>query len=233
MRRLVETAVCIVAALLLVGTWLVEPYSVVSGSMHPTLHGPHRAFDCPHCLQAVTTAADFAPIPDRPAYCPRCKRPGPIEDRLPIIPGDGLLVDRTAFWYRTPRRGEIVAFRLPAEAKKVAVKRIIGLPNETIEIRHGQIFADGLRIATPVDEDFTPPAWYDGTTRWTLGPDEYFALGDNPGLSDDSRTWPQGPGVSAQLIIGKPFIVHAPRRLAEPFGLRFHVPDITAIRYIR
>jgi signal peptidase I len=107
MRRLVETAVCIVAALLLVGTWLVEPYSVVSGSMHPTLHGPHRAFVCPHCLQAVTTAADFAPIPDRPAYCPRCKRPGPIEDRLPIIAGDGLLVDRTAFWYRTPQRGEI------------------------------------------------------------------------------------------------------------------------------
>ena len=93
MRRLAETAVSVVLGLVLTGTWLVEPYSVVSGSMHPTLLGPHREYLCERCGQRAVLAADFAPMPDRAAYCPHCKSPGPTEDRLPIASGDAVLVE--------------------------------------------------------------------------------------------------------------------------------------------
>lgn len=234
MRRLLETAVCVSVALVLVGTWLVEPYTVVSGSMHPTLLGPHRSYDCANCGRRVILAADVAPMTDRPAYCPHCRSPGPIEDRLPIVAGDGVLCNRTAFWFRDPRRGEIVAFRFPGAASKIAVKRIVGLPGETIGLVGGRFTIDGRPLAAaPFDRDYTPPDWYRGPSQWRLSADEYFVVGDHPPLSDDSRTWSAGAGVAAQLIVGQPVIVHAPRRLIDFGGRLFHVPDLSAIRYIR
>jgi signal peptidase I len=233
MRRLGETAVCVTLGLVLVGTWLVEPYSVVSGSMHPTLLGPHREFDCAVCDRHALLAADVDPMPDRAAFCPHCKSGGPIEDRLPVVPGDALLVDRRAFWFRAPRRWEVIAFRLPAEAAKVAVKRIAGLPGETVELVGGRVWIDGAPATdAPPHLDYTPPRWRHGPVRWKLGPDEYFVLGDNPVLSDDSRTWTGGPGVATQQVVGKPFMVHAPRRLWTVAGRPFNVPDVSAIRYI-
>lgn len=234
MRRLSETAVCVCVALVLVATWLVEPYSVVSGSMHPTLLGPHRSYVCPTCGRPVILAADAAPPADRPAYCPSCKSPGPSEERLPIVAGDGVLCDRTAFWFQTPQRGQIIAFRFPGNESIIAVKRIVGLPGETIGLVEGRFTVDGRPLdAAPFDRDYTPPYWYRGPTQWRLSADEYFVAGDNPPLSDDSRTWSTGAGVAAQLIVGQPVIVHAPRRVIELWGRRFHVPDLSAIRYIR
>jgi signal peptidase I len=233
MRRFVETAVCVAVALTLVGTWLVEPCAVVSGSMHPTLMGPHRDFVCEHCGREVKFAADITPMPDRAAYCPYCKRPGPVEDRLPIVPGDAVLVDRTTFYLRAPRRWEVIAFRLPGKESRVAVKRVAGLPGETIAIRDGDVWIDGRREPNPLGLRYEPPRLARPPESWTLGTHEYFVLGDNSLLSDDSRTWSVGPGVASQLIVGKPFIVHAPRCLVDLWGVRFHVPDLSAIRYIR
>jgi signal peptidase I len=234
MRRLIETAVCVCVALSIVGTWLVEPYTVVSGSMHPTLLGPHRAFDCPTCGRRVALPADVAPMEGRPAYCRFCRSPGPVEDRLAVIAGDGVLCDRTAFWRHAPRRGQIIAFRFPGEASKIAVKRIVGLPGETIGLVKGRFVIDGRPLETaPFDRDYSPPYWYRGPTQWQLSADEYFVAGDNPQLSDDSRTWSAGAGVAAQLFVGQPVIVHTPRRFIEFLGFRFHVPDLSAIRYIR
>lgn len=233
MRRFLETFVTLVTALLLVGTWLVEPYSVVSGSMHPTLLGPHREFVCPACDAKNVLSAD-APIEfDRSVDCRVCKQPAAMEDQLPIAVGDSVLVDRTAFWSRAPRRGEVIVFRLPGAEAKVAVKRVVGLPGEHIELRGGKFFAEGEPVALPTTVDYSLPAWYAGPSNWQLGTEEYFVAGDNPPVSDDSRMWPTGPGVAAQLIVGKPVIVHAPRRVVHWFGFPFHVPDVTAIRYIR
>ena len=64
--------------------WMVEPLEVVSGSMTPTLRGPHRDFDCPHCGTHNMLPADFRPMIGRPAYCEHCRRPGPVEAELPI-----------------------------------------------------------------------------------------------------------------------------------------------------
>jgi signal peptidase I len=66
-----------------------------------------------------------------------------------------------------------------------------------------------------------------------LGGDEYYLLGDNSPVSEDSRTWQQGPALSGGLLVGKPLAVHFPAREARLGRWRFHVPDLGRIRYIR
>jgi len=78
-----------------------------------------------------------------------------------------------------------------------------------------------------------PAAGAGFSSQWKLAADEYFMIGDNSALSDDSRTWAAGPGVAAQLIIGQPLIVHLPARAATLFGRSIHVPDLARVRYIR
>jgi signal peptidase I len=234
MRRLVETSVYVAVALLMVAAWLVEPYAVVSGSMHPTLLGPHREFNCANCDRRTVVPADEPPMADRRLRCSHCKNGGPLEEELGVVPGDALLVDRTVFTRRPPRRWEVIAFRLPGEATKIAVKRVAGLPGETVSVRGGRLFIDDVpAVGGPAGLDYSMPRGNHDPAQWRLGADEYFVVGDNPTVSDDSRTWTTGPGVAAQLIVGKPFIVHVPRRLVDVAGRRFHVPDIAAIRYIR
>jgi signal peptidase I len=252
MRRLGDTSVLVGVALVMVAAWLVEPLEVVSGSMSPTLRGPHRAFDCPHCGAGNTPPADFRPMIGRPAWCEACRKPGPVEAELPITRGDRVLVDRTVFIRRAPRRWEVAAFRVPHQAHKLAVKRILGLPGETIVFRDGHWYADETRLDPPpaVADDIprdepaglrnepagvapVPAAGAGFSSQWKLAADEYFMIGDNSAVSDDSRTWAAGPGVAAQLIIGKPLIVHLPARAVTLFGRSIHVPDLARVRYIR
>lgn len=68
---------------------------------------------------------------------------------------------------------------------------------------------------------------------YRLGPEEYFVLGDNSPDSDDSRSWPGGPGVPGHLLIGRPFAVHVACRPTGWLGGRFQLPDLSRIRYIR
>lgn len=81
-----------------------------------------------------------------------------------------------------------------------------------------------------------PPAPYG---RWALdepyrlADDEYFVLGDNSPLSDDSRLWPGGPAVQQNLLVGKPLVVHVPSRLLWWNERPWQVPDLARIRYIR
>ena len=132
------------------------------------------------------------------------------ESMTPALhPGDVLLVDKQVFEWRLPQRWEIIVFHGPEYRSTPYVKRIVGLPNETIEIKDGQLFINGVIMEPPFHADYQLPdemihskGRHGVHAPCRLEPDEYFVLGDNGAASDDSRTWPK-PGVKLTAIIGR------------------------------
>ena len=102
---------------------------------------------------------------------------------------DYLIVDELSYWLRDPQRGEVVVFKYPRNPSQRYIKRIIGLPGETVEIKDGQIIVSGKVLDETVylpEEVFTDNK---GFTKITLAKDQYFVLGDNRTFSSDSRIW--------------------------------------------
>ena len=120
--------------------------------------------------------------------------------------GQFLIVDRISYHFESPGRGDVIVFEYPKDPSTYYIKRIIGLPGETVDIKDGKItiinkaHPDGLNL----DETYIAPEhMLLDTSTHTLGPTEYFAMGDNRAQSSDSRTW--GP-LDAHFIIGRPFV---------------------------
>lgn len=110
--------------------------------------------------------------------------------------GDRILLDRR---FEKLQRGDIVIFYFPLDQSRSYIKRIIGLPGETVEIRDGQVFIDGNAIQEPyVDSKYNQSAR--SLTAIKLSPDNYFVMGDNRDNSSDSRIW---GSVQKELIYGK------------------------------
>jgi signal peptidase I len=99
-----------------------------------------------------------------------------------IEQGDLLFVNRLAYRFREPRRGDIVAVRI-AGRSVVYVKRLVGLPGEQVEIDGGQLFINGARVDEPYVIKRAP--WNLGPV--TLGADQYFVVGDNRGMRIDQH----------------------------------------------
>jgi signal peptidase I len=198
--------VCLVA--LAMHTWLVMglivPVTVAGSSMVPTLQGPHRVYHCNACGEAFAVALDQV-SPEMAAVCPRC---GKLSTHAVSrdAPGQRLLVDRTAFAFRKPRRWEVVVFRTPEDTRQLCVKRVVGLPGETVALADGQLRIDGRQVTAPDGLHYNLRYGDRQELRegWRLGPAEYFVLGDNSEISDDSRSWPSGPALDAKLLVGKP-----------------------------
>ncbi len=114
---------------------------------------------------------------------------------------DYLIVDEIVYRFREPARGDVIVFRYPSKPSVFYIKRVIGLPGETVSITQGTIAITtvegaAITLAEPyiVNEDATY------TKKVTLNPEEYFVLGDNRPNSSDSRVW--GP-LPAKNIIGR------------------------------
>ena len=115
-----------------------------------------------------------------------------------------LIVDELTYHFRTPARGSVIIFKYPKDTSKFFIKRVIGLPDETVVLKDGVVtiinstHPNGFVLNEPYVK-FTKP---DNST-YILGADEYFLMGDNRFGSADSRLW--GP-MPSKDIIGRPIL---------------------------
>ena len=113
--------------------------------------------------------------------------------RPTLLEGDKLFVNKYIYRFDPPHRGDIIVFKYPVDMKKDFIKRLVGLPGETVEIRDGKITVDGQVLTDPAS--FGKFYYYNHDPYG--GPDEkvhvpenaYFVLGDNSANSQDSRFW--------------------------------------------
>ncbi|HWQ24175.1 MAG TPA: signal peptidase I [Gaiellaceae bacterium] len=175
----IVTIVGAVAIVLAVKAWVVNPYRIPSSSMEPTLHCARPAAGC---------EARFS---------------------------DRVLANRFIYHFTDPKRGDIVVFETPPLARErcgaggTFVKRIIGLPGDTLQIRvirgAAYVYVNGRRLEEPYIErarrDIGPEKTY------KVPPGRYFVMGDNRSQSCDSREW---GAVPRENLIGKVFMTYWP-----------------------
>lgn len=117
-----------------------------------------------------------------------------------IMTRDRLFGNRLAYIKEDPERFDIVIFRFPDDEKRLFVKRIIGLPGETVNIRDGKVYIDGSE--KPLPDGFCPERPLGDFGPFKVPEDHYFMLGDNRQHSNDSRFW-DNTFVAKDKIIGK------------------------------
>ena len=106
-----------------------------------------------------------------------------------------LIVDQISYHIQNPNRGDVIVLDLPQETSRALIKRIVGLPGETVVLSGIAPTITIINSAHPKGYELVEPyiatSNYGGITnaRYTLGPDEYFVMGDNRKVSADSRTW--------------------------------------------
>lgn len=124
-----------------------------------------------------------------------------------IMTGDRIIGNRLAYINEDPARGDIVIFRFPDNEKELFIKRIIGMPGDTIEIIDGKVYINDS--AEPLDEPYLNVIPLGDYGPITIPTDAYFMLGDNRNNSADSRFWNQ-PFVYRDKILGKAFVRYWP-----------------------
>lgn len=126
-----------------------------------------------------------------------------------IMPGDRLIGNRLAYLKGEPKRGDVVIFRYPDREEDLYVKRVIGLPGETVDIRDGAVYIDGA--AQPMEEPYLKEEWTvaTGDYHFEIPEDSYLMLGDNRNDSWDARYW-TNTYVHREKILGKAAVVYWP-----------------------
>ncbi len=116
--------------------------------------------------------------------------------------GEYLIVDQISYRFNEPERGDVLIFKYPENPSKYFIKRLIGLPGETVVVRNDVVtiinkdHPEGVTLSEPYinSKSFI-------TKTLTLGPEEYFVMGDNRGVSSDSRVWGALP---REDLVGRP-----------------------------
>ena len=123
--------------------------------------------------------------------------------------GQSVLVDKLAYRFRLPQRGEVVVLRDPQTPTQDVVRRVIGLPGERIEFVGGQVLVNGraLREVYIIVSQSAFDAPRDPSKQLQLGPNQFFVLSDNRTTGIDSRDW---GAVNADQLIGRAWAVYWP-----------------------
>ena len=120
-----------------------------------------------------------------------------------LYAGDFVIVNKLAYQLGTPGRGDVIIFRYPPDPTTTPyIKRVIGLPGDTVRVASGKVYVNDV----PLNEPYiaAPPRYND---TWQVPPDSLFVLGDNRNSSSDSHTWGMVP---IQNVIGKAEVVYWP-----------------------
>jgi signal peptidase I len=130
--------------------------------------------------------------------------------RPTLIEGDRILVNKFIYKFREPKRGEVIVFKSPEDRKKDFIKRLVGLPNENIQISNGTILIDNSPVEDPV---FEKQRYYNRGDFGVEGQsvivpnDAYYVLGDNSISSRDSRYWGFMP---KKYLLGRAILIYWP-----------------------
>ncbi len=141
-----------------------------------------------------------------------------------LLVGDQLLVDKVTYHVRPPARGDIIVFKYPGDESRDFIKRIIGLPGDTVEVRARAVYINGA----PLSERY---AFHDALDHMRIIPrddfgpaavpsDKYFVMGDNRENSQDSRFW---GFLERDKVIGRAFVLYWSRDVDHifPLGIRW------------
>jgi type IV secretory pathway protease TraF len=208
LRALLGGTVLAASLALIAGAWLGRGFTIDGGSMAPGLLGPHARLACPACQLGFDVGVEDGATIERPAACPNC---GSLVERnsAGIADGDGVVVDRSAFQFRAPRRYEVASLREPNRAGQLCVKRVVGLPGERVMIRAGDVFinseisrknlAEQQAVALPVydnafqarDGSAGPARWQpaQNASRWRAAAGGFTATSENSGVDLGADDW--------------------------------------------
>lgn len=150
-RHMMELAICFVIAVIMLRGFVLEGYLISTGSMAPGLRGLHKQLQCPSCQYPFAFGVTFdesvnseqEELGDRFATCPNCGQVNINVGNVPAAHGDQLLVQKGVFDFRSPERWETVVFLNPASPGEAYVKRVIGLPGESLQVIDGDLFVEG------------------------------------------------------------------------------------------
>ena len=106
-----------------------------------------------------------------------------------IMTGSRIIGFRFSYWFEEPKRGDIVLFKYPIDESQTYIKRVIGLPGETVRIKSGKIYINGSK--TPLNETYLKETWTvdNDDLTYKVPKGSYFVLGDNRNNSKDGRYW--------------------------------------------
>ena len=116
-----------------------------------------------------------------------------------------IFINKFVYHFETIHRGDVVVFWYPLDHSKSFIKRVVGLPGDQVEIRHGDVFINGRELTEP----YVPPQFVDfsGYGPMRVPDDEYFVMGDHRVSSNDSRVFGPVPG---DFIYGKAVFAYWP-----------------------
>ena len=179
-RELIETAI-LALLIFLALQFSIQNFRVQGSSMEPTL------WEGQYIIVNRLTYLNFA-------Y-------EHLEALLPFahLRGD----DGAVFPLQPPERGDVAIFRYPEDPSLDFVKRVIGLPGDTVAIDHGQVFVNGVAL----DEPYLTQVDYRDMEERLIPGGSYFVLGDNRRRSDDSRDWGNVP---AENFVGRAWVIYWP-----------------------
>jgi len=178
-REFIET-IALAVFLVLVIQSAVQNYRVEGPSMEPLLHSGDRV--AVSKLQTIQVDAEHAAA------------------RLPMVGADA-----GEFWHPFGELdyGDVVVFKWPRDPRQNFVKRVIGLPGDTVRIELGAVFVNGV----PMDEPYVELEYRQSINDHVVGEDSYYVLGDNRAQSDDSRHWGDVP---RENMVGKVMFTYWP-----------------------